>query len=134
MIRKRQRIGRATARRARRGVSLVELLVAMTLLTMGLLAIVGVSASVTRSLGESRSDNTAALVAQSRFEQLAGTACTSLTLGTTFQVTTRGVTERYVVNDGGNNTRQIIDSVSWTTRKGTRRQAFSTLLPCRPGA
>lgn len=106
----------------------------MTLLTMGLLAIVGVSGSITRSLGESRGDNTAAIVAQSRFEQLAGTACTSLSLGTTFQATTRGVTERYRVIDGGNNTRMIIDSVSWTTRKGTRRQAFSTLLPCRPGA
>jgi hypothetical protein len=89
---------------------------------------------MTRSLSESRSDNTAASVAQSRFEQLAGTACTSLTLGTTYQVTTRGVTERYKVTDGGNNTRQVIDSVTWTTRKGTRRQAFSTLLPCRPGA
>ncbi|MGH8638991.1 MAG: type IV pilus modification PilV family protein [Burkholderiales bacterium] len=133
MISNRQRTQKRVVR-ARRGVSLVELLVAMTLLTMGLLAIVGVSASVTRSLGESRTDNTAALVAQSRFEQLAGTACTSLTLNTTAQVTTRGVTERYRVLDGGNNTRQIIDSVSWTTRKGTRRQAFSTLLPCRPGA
>jgi prepilin-type N-terminal cleavage/methylation domain-containing protein len=134
MTRKRQRNRRGSARRARRGVSLVELLVAMTLLTIGLLAIVGVSGSVTRSLGESRTDNSAALVAQSRFEQLAGTACTSLTLNTTVQVTTRGVTERYRVVDGGNNTRQIIDSVTWTTRKGTRRQAFSTLLPCRPGA
>lgn len=133
MINNRQRVRRARPR-ARRGVTLVELLVAMTLLVVGLLAIVGVSASVTRSLGESRSDNTAATVAQSRFEALAGTACTSLTLGTTIEVTTRGVTERYRVVDGGNNTRQIIDSVSWNTRKGTRRQAFSTLLPCRPGA
>ena len=134
MTRNRQRVRRPRVLRARRGVSLVELLVAMTLLVIGLLAIVGVSASITRSLGESRGDNTAAVVAQSRFEQLAGTACTSLTLGTTVQETTRGVTERYRVVDGGNNTRQIIDSVSWNTRKGTRRQAFSTLLPCRPGA
>jgi Tfp pilus assembly protein PilV len=134
MIRNRQPVRRARIRRARRGVSLVELLVAMTLLVIGLLAIVGVSASITRSLGESRSDNTAAMVAQSRFEKLAGTACTSLTLGYTVEETTRGVTERYKVIDGGNNTRQIVDSVSWNTRKGTRRQAFSTLLPCRAGA
>jgi Tfp pilus assembly protein FimT len=134
MIRNRRKGLRTRARRPRRGITLIELLVAMVLLTMGLLAIVGVSASVTRSLGESRGDNTAAIVAQSRFEQLAGTACTSLTLNTTTQTTTRGVTERWRVQDGGNNTRQIIDSVSWTTRKGTRRQAFSTLLPCRPGA
>jgi prepilin-type N-terminal cleavage/methylation domain-containing protein len=120
--------------KARRGVTLVELLVAMSLLTIGLLAIVGVSGTISRSLGESRTDNMAATVAQSRFEYLAATACNTLALGTVTQVTTRGVTERYRVTDAGNNTRLIIDSVSWRTRKGTRRQAFSTLLPCRPGA
>ena len=122
------------ASRVRAGVTLVELLVAMTILSVGLLAIVGVSASVSRSLGESRSDNLAAIYAQSRFEKLAGTACTSLTLNSWSTVSFRNVTEKYRVMDGGNNTRLVTDSVSWTTREGTRRQAFSTLLPCRPGA
>src|SRR6185503_14552141 len=114
----------APAPRARTGVTLVELLVAMTILSVGLLAIVGVSASVSRSLGESRSDNLAAIYAQSRFEKLAGTACTSLTLNSWSTVTFRNVTEKYRVLDGGNNTRLVTDSVSWTTREGTRRQAF----------
>jgi prepilin-type N-terminal cleavage/methylation domain-containing protein len=121
-------------RAPRRGVTLVELLVAMTILTVGLLAIVGVSGSVARSLGESRSDNLAAIAAESRFEQVAGTACTSLTLNTVSSATNRNVTERWVVVDAGNNTRQVIDSVRWTTRRGTRSLVFQTLLPCRPGA
>jgi len=125
---------RTQARRARRGVTLVELLVAMTILTVGLMAIVGVSGSVARSLGESRSDNLAAIAAESRFEQVAGTSCTGLTLNTVTAATSRNVTERWVVVDAGNNTRQVIDSVSWTTRRGTRRLVFQTLLPCRPGA
>jgi len=115
-------------------VTLVELIVAMTILTVGLLAIVGVSASVARSLGESRSDNLAAVAAESRFEKVAGTQCSSLTLNTVASATNRNVTERWVVVDGGNNTRQVIDTVSWTTRRGTRRNVFQTLLPCRPGA
>jgi len=119
---------------ARAGVTIIELIVAMTILSVGLLAIVGVSGGVSRSLGESRTDNLAAIASQSRFERLAGTACTSLTLNTWTTVTSRGVTEKYRVTDGGNNTRLVTDSVSWTTREGTRRQAFSTLLPCRPGA
>ena len=119
---------------ARRGVTLIELLVAMTILSVGLLAIVGVSGSVSRSLGESRSDNLAAFASQSRFERLAGTACTNLTLNTWSTATSRGVTEKYRVTDAGNNTRLVTDSVSWKTREGTRRQAFTTLLPCRPGA
>ena len=120
--------------KARRGVSLVELLVALSILSVGLLAIVGTSGAIARSLGESRADNTAAQVAASRFEYVAGKACSSLTLNSATTVTTRGVTEKWLVTDGGNNTRQVIDSISWTTREGTRYQAFTTLLPCRVGA
>ena len=134
-ISRRRRVRRSMpSRSSRAGVTLVELLVAMTILTVGLLAIVGVSGSVARSLGESRSDNLAAIAAESRFEQVAGTSCTSLTLNTVTAASSRNVTERWVVVDAGNNTRQVIDSVSWTTRRGTRRLVFQTLLPCRPGA
>ena len=118
----------------RRGVTIVELVVAVTILMMGLLSIVGISASVARSLGESRSDALAAVRAQSRFERLAGTACSSFSLGTWVKDSSRGISENYQVTDGGNNTRLITDSVSWKTRRVTRRTTFQSLLPCRPGA
>ncbi|MEK7401999.1 MAG: prepilin-type N-terminal cleavage/methylation domain-containing protein [Gemmatimonadota bacterium] len=120
--------------RARRGVTLIELLVAMSILSIGLMAIAGVSGSITRSLGESRNETLAATAAMARFEKVAGTQCSSLTLGSVTEVTSRNVTERYIVTDEGNNTRRIIDSVSWKTRRGTRVAAFTTLMPCRPGA
>ena len=120
--------------RERRGVTLVELIVAMTILTVGLLAIVGVSSSVARGLGEARSDNLAAVAAESRFELLAGTACTSFTLNSPTTVTARGITEVYTITDALNNTRSIVDVVTWKTRRGTRTATFTTLLPCRPGA
>jgi prepilin-type N-terminal cleavage/methylation domain-containing protein len=125
---------RVSAARERKGVTLVELIVAMTILTIGLLAIVGVSGSVARGLGEARSDNLAAILAESRFEKIAGTSCASMTLGTATSETTRGVTESYTITDAGNNTRSIVDVVTWNTRRGTRQATFSTLLPCRPGA
>jgi prepilin-type N-terminal cleavage/methylation domain-containing protein len=118
----------------RSGVTLVELIVAMTILSVGLLAIVGTSGAIARGLGEARGDNMAAIVAQSRFEEIAGTSCTGMTLGQSKTVQTRGVTEKYVITDGGNNTLLVIDTVSWQTRRGTRKQAFQTLLPCRPNA
>jgi Tfp pilus assembly protein PilE len=131
----RNRGSRRTPRlRARRGVTLVELIVAVTILMLGLLSIVGISASISRSLGQSRQDALAANAAQSRFEQLSGTACTSLTLGTVVEATGRNITERYVVTDAGNNTRLLSDTVSWVTNRNTRRAAFQTLIPCRPGA
>jgi hypothetical protein len=119
---------------ARRGVTLVELIVASTILMMGLLGIVGVSASIARSLGEARLDGLAALAAQSRFERLAGTFCDELVLDVVTEDSARGVTERWVVTDAGNNTRLLTDSVSWITRRNTRRANFQTLIPCRPGA
>lgn len=124
----------ANSSRARRGVTLVELLVAMTILTIGMLSIVGISGAVARGLGESRGQTLAATAAQSRFEQLAGTTCTGLTLDTWTTATTRGVTEKYKISDAGNFTREITDSVTWKTRSTTRRQVFKSLLPCRPGS
>lgn len=121
-------------RRSRRGVSLVELLVAMSILSVGLLAVAGVSGSISRSLGESRNETLAATAAMARFEKLAGTDCASLTLDQTTVETIRGITERYRVTNNGNNTRMLIDTVSWTTRRGTRTAAFTTLIPCRTGA
>jgi prepilin-type N-terminal cleavage/methylation domain-containing protein len=118
----------------RRGVTLVELLVAMSLLTIGLLAIVGISAGVSRGLGESRRESVAALAAQSRFETLNGTTCGSFSLGTWVTATNRGVTEKYRITDSFNNTRLVEDSVSWKTRRSTRKQFFKTILTCRPGS
>lgn len=132
------------ALRNRRGVSLVELIVAVTILMFGMLTIVGISSTTARSLGESRSDNLAAITATSRFEYLASLGCTmssgvatglsGVTTNTAYAVTTRGVTERYRVVLGANNTLILYDSLSWETRRITRRQAFMTLLPCRTGA
>lgn len=128
----------------RKGVTLVELIVAVTILMFGLLTIVGISSTVARSLGESRTDGLAAHAAQSRFEYLAGLKCemtsgiatglTGITTGVPIEVTHRGVTERYKVVLNGNNTLMLYDSLSWQTRRVTRRQAFRTLIPCRNGA
>src|SRR4051812_16975064 len=129
-----KRRSRRRAPRIRAGVTLVELIVAMVILSIGLLAIVGTSAAIGRGLGQARLDNLAAFAAESRFEKISGTACTSLTLGTATTETNRGITETWTVTDAGNNTRQIVDDVSWKTRKSTRKQTFKTLIPCRPGA
>lgn len=96
----------------RRGVTLVELIVAMTILSVGLLAIVGTSGAIARGLGEARGDNMAAIIAQSRFETLAGTACPSISLGSSTTTVTRGVTEKWTVTDAGNATLLVVDSVS----------------------
>ena len=128
----------------RKGLTLVELIVAVTILMFGMLTIVGISSTTARSLGESRSDGLAAMAAASRFEYLASLGCTmnngvatglsGITTGTAVQVTNRGITERYTVVLGANNTLILYDTVTWDTRRVTRRQGFQTLIPCRNGA
>lgn len=122
------------ARRPRRGMTLVELVVAMTILVVGLLAVVGVSTSVARALGNSRADTLGAMAAQSRFELLAGTECATIPLAAETEVKYRGVTERYTVTDAGNATIRVVNNVSWITPGGTRSLVIETMLPCRPGA
>ena len=133
----------------RRGVTLVELIVAVTIIMFGMLTIVGISSTTARSLGESRSDGLAAIAAQSRFEYLASLGCTfsdaglatglsGMTTGSVYEATNRGVTERYKIelisSAIGNNTLMIYDTVSWQTRRSTRRQGFQSIIPCRRGA
>jgi prepilin-type N-terminal cleavage/methylation domain-containing protein len=131
MIRRRKHLGAGT----RRGVTLVELIVAMSILTVGLLAVAGVSGSIARSLGESRGETLAATAAMTRFEKIAGKQCSTLTLGTSWTTEeVRGITEKYRIQSGSNNTLLVEDSVFWVNRRGTRRAAFTTILPCRVGA
>ena len=133
----------------RKGVTLVELIVAVTILMFGMLTIVGISSTTARSLGESRSDGLAAIAAQSRFEWLASLGCTfsaagvatglsGLTTGSTYETTSRGITERYKIqltaSAIGTNTIEVFDTVSWQTRRSTRRQGFRSIIPCRRGA
>jgi hypothetical protein len=133
----------------RKGVTLVELIVAVTIIMLGMLSIVGISSTTARSLGESRSDGLAAIAAQSRFETLASLGCTfgtngiatglsGMTPGTVYEATVRGITERYkieLINSAiGTNTVMIYDTVSWQTRRITRRRGFISIIPCRQGA
>ena len=132
----------------RKGVTLVELIVAVTIIMFGMLTIVGISSTTARSLGESRTDGLAALTAQSRFEYLASLGCTfssgiatglsGLTTSTVYESSNRGVTERYKVelisSVVGNNSIMMYDSLSWQTRRTTRRQGFQSIIPCRNGA
>ena len=119
---------------ARRGLTLVELIVAMTILTVGLLGFVASSGYLTRGLGGANTDTVAGVMAQSGIEELAGTACLSVPLNTVTQTVGRGITRRSRVTDNGNNTRLIVDSLSWNARGTTRLVTYRTIIPCRPGA
>ena len=125
---------RRSASTPRRGFTVVEMLVAITVATVGLLALIACSNYLLRALDGASRDTLAAVTAQSGLEELAGSACASLPLNTVTVTTSRGITRRTRIVDNGNDTRLVVDSLSWTTRVGTRRTVVRSILPCRPGA
>jgi prepilin-type N-terminal cleavage/methylation domain-containing protein len=118
----------------RSGFTLVEVLVAVMVLSVGVTALVGSAGVVTRMVGRGQMGSRAAQTASGTLEQLRMWAnstsprCTSGSfVGST--TTTRGITQKVVISGAGT-TRTIIDSVSYGTVKGTHRDVFTTQVRC----
>lgn len=92
-----RRRGGTRLARARRGFTLVELIVALLILTVGLMALVGTSISVTKQMSMSVRRTEAATIAERRFETIRSRnqLCSSITGST--RTWPRGITEKWVV-------------------------------------
>lgn len=117
--------------RPRRGMSLVELMVAVFVLSVGLLALAGVGATVGRQVNSAGLSTNASLIVQSRVDSLSSISCANLTAleGTTRTNTPmNGITEEWLVTDGDN-----VKTVSVTVRlRGhVNPIVYSTVIPCR---
>jgi type IV pilus assembly protein PilV len=121
---------RGGTRRARRsGFTLVELIVAMLMLTIGLLGLAGVGAVVLKQMKGGTYQTIAASIAQSRFEQLEGDACASVAGGT---ATVRGMTETWTVTTLGLRAKTVYDTVSYPSSSGTKKIGIHTVISCTP--
>ena len=102
----------AARRHPRAGLTLVELLVAMMILTVGLLGLASIAAVSAKLVRGGATQTTAASVAQSRFDLLASAKCSVIANQPRFvgTATTRGIRERWVVEDG-NDVVYVTDTV-----------------------
>ena len=116
-----------TARAPReRGFTLVELMVTIIILTIGLLAMAGTTAIVTKNIGGGAQMALAASTAQARFERLRGQACNALVDGYN---TNRGITEKWTVTNLFRAV-EVTVSVSFNTDRGERSHDYTTRIPC----
>lgn len=117
MIASTRRTRRATARRriakSREGFTITEVVVAVMILSVGVLGLAGTSAAVARQMGGSADMTRAASRAASRLERLSGLNTCPGTTATTGTETTGGVVERWTVRGAGGMslTANVIDSV-----------------------
>jgi Tfp pilus assembly protein PilV len=116
--------------RARKGVTIIEVIVAMIILTFGLLGMAGFSLTLTRQFKSSTKQETAALMVQSRIDSVASIRCQNLApsgpqSGTLVRL---GVTEKWTIEDG-NDIKVLTDTVTFTPRKVPL--AYRSIIPCR---
>jgi prepilin-type N-terminal cleavage/methylation domain-containing protein len=114
-----------------RGFSLAEVMIAMVILTVGVLGIAASSAAITRMSTEGGTSGGAAAVAASRIEVLNATPCA--TIPSTGSATTGRFTEAWRVTATGL-LREIEVAVSYSTGRKTRTSTYTAYISCAPKA
>ena len=114
-----------------RGFSLAEVMIAMVILTVGVLGIAASSAAITRMTAEGGRQGGSAAVAESRIELLTATPCASIV--STGSATTGKFTETWTVTTAGLlNT--VTVNVSYPSGRTTRTSTYVAYISCAPRA
>ena len=113
-------------RKARRGFTLIEVVIAIVLLAAGALALAGTAAVTARRMAESGRRSTAVSLARSRAEVSMASPCTSLASGSE---TVHGVQSAWVATSTAAST-ELSQRVTYPTGRGDRSDDFLTAAPC----
>ncbi len=119
----------------RSGFTLVEVMIAVVILSVGVIALVGSSSLVTRMIGQGKRTSAAVQVATSRLEALraASRSTTPLCLDPGFAsggpVTTQGMTESWVVPPAGTS-RTVLAIVTYSRASGLVTDTLLTVVRC----
>jgi type II secretory pathway pseudopilin PulG len=113
--------------RTRRGFTLAEVLLALILIDVGLLALVAGSAVLVRQMNALRLRSAALRAATNRLEQLGGGACAS---GSGVATSAVGFREEWSLTPLANGVLDVRDSVSFALGTATHAVVLHTRLPC----
>lgn len=115
--------------RSRDGITLVEILFAVIMLTVAVGGLLGSSASVARQMGGGGTQMVAASLAQARLDSLTSLSCAQLAAGAAYGSTNqRGVQESWTVTDGRNI--KTID-VRIAVPRRVNQLRYQMVIPCR---
>jgi type IV pilus modification protein PilV len=108
------------------GYTIIELLVAVMIFTVGLLAMASTAGVIMTSMASSKTRTIAAAVAEARFERLRGQTCTARTSGS---AVTRGVREDWS-RKALARADDVTVTITFQTQHRSRTQTFRSYLPC----
>jgi prepilin-type N-terminal cleavage/methylation domain-containing protein len=117
------------------GFTLVEVLMAVIVLSIGVTALVGSSAMVTRMVGRGRSETLAAQAATQRMDSLrvlaysTATHCTAGAFASGGPTTTNGIRERWIVSIAGK-VASVSDTVTHRVARGTHTDILTARIEC----
>ena len=119
----------------RPGFTLVELIVAVIILTVGVLGLASTAGVVARQMSGGAQQTLAANVAQTRFERLRAVNCASLPVPSKGTETARGITEVWTVEPGNsaNPSVQMLvltDTVRYRAGRKLATRAFRSTRTC----
>ena len=115
--------------RSRSGLTVVEVIIALMLVSIGLLAIAGSTSLALRTTLDAAGRNAAAQRAVSRVAQLAAAGCDRAAGGADADAA-RQVTERWTIVAQANGFAIISDSVMWTSARGARSFSLMSAFTC----
>lgn len=115
--------------RGRDGFTVVEVIIAIIILSVGIIGLATTAALVTRMVAQGQRYSEAAQLANKRFELLRASECDSLSAGS---ATSGNFTERWTITTIGNNgnSRRLQVLVVSPTGESFRTDSFSTTRYC----
>jgi prepilin-type N-terminal cleavage/methylation domain-containing protein len=114
--------------RSRGGFTIIELVVAIIIMTVGILALATGSAGVAKQMRAGNQAALAAVVGQARMETIRSKGCVSLSDGS---ATTRGMTEKWTITWVSSRARAVTESVTYVPRaQKSRTLALRSVVPC----
>jgi prepilin-type N-terminal cleavage/methylation domain-containing protein len=115
------------------GFTLVEVIIAILVFTVGMLGLVGTAALVTRMIARGQHSAVAATFAAQRLERLRVTACTSQAAGsdTLYRGSTMAATNNWSFSNLGNSGYGIVLTVNYLTAQNRwRTDTLETMVSC----
>jgi len=119
---------RRAALKSRGGFTIIELVVAIIIMTVGVLALATGAAGVAKQMRDGNQAALAAVVGQARMETIRSLGCSSLSSNT---ATTRGMTEKWNVVWISARARAVTETVTYVPRaRVSRTVAWRSVVPC----